>query len=124
MYTQETKHGSNSNTLGIKKEAFFQKKVEDSVNQKILLNFSTNRNEEPQIVQLFKITQEDLIAEDGTKLAAFVDADEHYELFLESLPSKDLTTIKNIEPVSRSWPPPLKKESEDHHELLSSFELV
>ena len=124
MYTQETKHGRNSNTLSIRKESFFQKKVEDSVNQKILFNFCTNRNEEPQIVQLFKITQEDLIAEDGTKLAAFVDADEHYELFLESLPSKDLTTIKNIEPVSRSWPPPLKKESEDHHELLSSFELV
>ena len=73
---------------------------------------------------MFKITQEDLIAEDGTKLAAFVDADEHYELFLESLPSKDLTTIKNIEPVSGSWPPPLKNESEQNHELLSSFELV
>ena len=124
MYTLETKHGRNSNTLSIRKEAFFEKKVEDSVNQKILFNFCTNRNEEPQIVQLFKITQEDLISEDGTKLAAFVDADDHYELFFESIPSKDFTTIENIEPVSRSWPPPLKNESEQSHELLSSFELV
>lgn len=124
MYTQETKYRGNSPTLGIRKETFFEKKVEDSVNQKVLFNFNTNRNKEPLIVQLFKITQEDLISKDGTKLAAFVDADDHYDPLFESLPSKSPSTMNNSERVSWSWPPPLKRESEDLNELLFSFEMI
>lgn len=121
MSTHEIKHRDNSPTIDLKKVDFFQKKVEEFVNRRAPLNLLTDTHNKQYIAQLYKITQKDLIADDGTQLAAFVEADE--PLF-ESLPSKEPSIIIDSECVSRSWPPPLKGDSEGHHELLSSFEFV
>jgi len=122
MSTLEIKTKENSSKSNIKRQDFFEKQVEKCVNQKISFNPDNNSIHEHYFTQLFKITEEDLIdPEDGTQLAAFVQADE--PLF-NGLSSRNLWTINTPGCVSWSWPPPLKKESEEHHELLSSYELV
>lgn len=123
MSTLEIKTKENSSKSNIKRQDFFEKQVEKCVNQKISFNLDNKTTHEVYFSQLFKITEEDLIdPEDGTQLAAFVQADE--PLF-NGLSFKDPSTINNFRCVSWSWPPPLeKKDSEEHHELLSSYELV
>lgn len=122
MCSLEIKTKENSSKLNIKRQDSFEKQVEKCVNQKISFNLDNITIHEHYFTQLFKITEEDLIdPEDGTQLAAFVQADE--PLF-NGLSFRDLSTISYSRCVSWSWPPPLKKESEQNHELLSSFELV
>lgn len=124
MNAQETKHIQNSGTSDIKKEDLFEKQVEDSVNERVPLNLFKSNDNQQHIAQLFKITQKDLIAKDGTQLAAFVEADEHYEPFFNIYSPTDYPKVNNSERVSWSWPPPFKMESEGNNQLLSSYELI
>ena len=122
MCSLEIKTKENSSKSNIKRQDFFEKQVEKCVNQKISFNLDNNSIHEHYFAQLFKITEEDLIdPEDGTQLAAFVQADE--PLF-NGLSSRNSWTNNNPVCVSWSWPPPLKRESEGLDELFSSFELI